>query len=85
MAAYHPVPCRKTNGACEIDLDDEEHGFGLGERLRAHDLDDEARKRLGDRIVVTRDGPRVFLYAGERGRRHARRSWSHGSSSPPTT
>ena len=49
----------------EIDLDDEEHGLGLGERLRAHDLDDEARKRLGGRVVVTRDGPRVFLYAGQ--------------------
>jgi len=49
----------------EIDLDDEEHGFGLGERLRAHDLDDEARKRLGGRVVVTKDGPRVFLYAGQ--------------------
>jgi hypothetical protein len=48
----------------EIDLEDEAHGFGLGERLRAHDLDDEARKRLGHRIVVTRDGPRMFLYSG---------------------
>lgn len=49
----------------EIDLDDEAHGFGIGERLRAHSLDDEARKRLGGRVVVTRDGPRVFLYAGK--------------------
>jgi hypothetical protein len=48
----------------EIDLDDEAHGFGIGERLRARSLDDEARKRLGGRVVVTRDGPRVFLYAG---------------------
>jgi hypothetical protein len=48
----------------EIDLADERHGFGIGERLRAHSLDDEARKRLGGRVVVTRDGPRVFLYAG---------------------
>jgi hypothetical protein len=48
----------------EIDLADEAHGFGLGERLRAHDLDDEARERLGRRVVVTRDGPRVFLYSG---------------------
>jgi len=47
----------------EIDLDDEEHGLGLGERLLAHVLDDEARRRLGGRVVVTRDGPRVFLYA----------------------
>jgi hypothetical protein len=48
----------------EIDLDDEEHGYSLGERLRARDLDDGARKRLGGRVMVTRDGPRVFLYAG---------------------
>lgn len=48
----------------EIDLDDEAHGFGLGERFRAHDLDDEARKRLGRRAIVSRDGPRVFLYTG---------------------
>jgi hypothetical protein len=47
----------------EVDLDDEEHGLSLGERLRALDLDDDARKRLGDRVVVTRDGSRILLYA----------------------
>jgi hypothetical protein len=47
----------------ELDLDDDEHGFKLGERLRSLDLDDEARQRLGDRVVVTRDGPKMFLYA----------------------
>ena len=47
----------------EIDLDDEGHGYTLGERLRAHDLDDEARKRVGRRVIVTRDGPKLFLYA----------------------
>jgi hypothetical protein len=47
----------------EIDLDDEEHGYSLGERFRSHDLDAEARRRLGRRIMVTRDGPRIFLYA----------------------
>jgi hypothetical protein len=46
----------------EIDLHDEGHGYTLGERLRSHDLDDEARERLGRQVVVTRDGPRVFLY-----------------------
>jgi hypothetical protein len=46
----------------EIDLKDEGHGYSLGERLRAHDLDDEARERLGRRVIVTRDGPRLFLY-----------------------
>jgi hypothetical protein len=46
----------------EVELDDEEHGYSLGERLRALDLDDEARKRLGRRVIVTRDGSRLFLY-----------------------
>jgi hypothetical protein len=47
----------------EVDLDDEAGGYGLGERLRALRLDDEARERLGRRVIVTRDGSRVFLYA----------------------
>jgi hypothetical protein len=46
----------------EIELNDEEHGYSLGERLRAHDLDDEARQRLGRRAIVTRDGSRLFVY-----------------------
>ena len=46
----------------EVELDDEEHGYSLGERLRALDLDDEARKRLGREVIVTRDGSRLFLY-----------------------
>ena len=46
----------------EVDLDDEQHGFSLGERLRAHDLDDEARERLGGGVIVTRDGPRLYVY-----------------------
>jgi hypothetical protein len=47
----------------EVELDDERHGFTIGERLRSLDLDDEARGRLGDRVIVTRDGSRLFLYA----------------------
>jgi hypothetical protein len=47
----------------EVDLDDDEHGYSIGERLRALDLDDDARDRLGSSILVTRDGPRLFLYA----------------------
>jgi hypothetical protein len=47
----------------EVDLDDEEHGFTLSERFRALDLDEEARKRLGSGVTVTRDGPHMFLYA----------------------
>lgn len=46
----------------EVNLDDEAHGYSLGERLRAHDLDDEARERLGGGAIVTRDGPHLFVY-----------------------
>jgi hypothetical protein len=48
----------------EVKLQEEGHGLSLGDRLRALDLDDEARKRLGERVVVTRDGSRMFLYTG---------------------
>jgi hypothetical protein len=47
----------------EVSLDDEEHGYSTEERLRAVDLDDEARERLGASVMVTRDGSRLFLYA----------------------
>jgi hydroxymethylpyrimidine/phosphomethylpyrimidine kinase len=52
-----------TEWRVEVELHDEGHGYGLGERLRALRLDDEARERLGRRVIVTRDGSRVFLYA----------------------
>jgi hypothetical protein len=48
----------------EINLDDEHEGYDIGERLRSRDLDVEARKRLGRRVYVSRNGPQVFLYAG---------------------
>lgn len=48
----------------EVQLQDEGHGLSLGDRLRSLDLDDQARERLGDRVIVTRDGARLFLYTG---------------------
>ena len=47
----------------EVELDDAERGYSFGERLRALDLDDTARERLGDGVMVTRDGSRLFVYA----------------------
>ena len=47
-----------------VELDDEEHGFSISERLRALDLDDDVRERLGSSVLVSRDGSRLFLYAG---------------------
>jgi hypothetical protein len=50
----------------EVNLDDEAHGHPFSERLAALDLDDEVSERLGDRVVVTRDGPRLFVYTTTR-------------------
>jgi hypothetical protein len=46
----------------EVELKDQEQGYSVGERLRALDLDDDARERLGRRVIVTRDGSKLFLY-----------------------
>jgi hypothetical protein len=57
-------PERSDEWRVEVDLDDPEHGYTLGERLHALDLDAEAANRLGNRVIVTRDGSKMFLYAG---------------------
>jgi hypothetical protein len=46
----------------EVDIHESVHGK-LSERLRSLDLDDEVAERLGDRVVVTRDGEKLFVYA----------------------
>ena len=63
MAGQRPI---EDEFRVQVDLSDEEHRLSLGERLRALDLDDEARERLGSRVIVTRDGPHMFLYASTR-------------------
>ena len=45
----------------EVDIHESVHGH-VAERLRTLDLDDEVQKRLGDRVVVTRDGEKLFVY-----------------------
>jgi hypothetical protein len=45
----------------EIDLHDAVHG--LIDRLRTLDLDDEVCERLGGRVIVTRDGEKIYVYA----------------------
>jgi hypothetical protein len=46
-----------------IDFDDEGDGTQLTEWLAAVDLEGEERSSLGNRVIVSRDGPRVYLYA----------------------
>jgi hypothetical protein len=45
----------------EVDIHESVHGQ-LTERLRSLDLDDEVQKRLGDRVIVSRDGEKLFVY-----------------------
>src|SRR5262249_53389820 len=45
----------------EVDIHESVHGH-VAERLRSLDLDDEVERRLGDRVVVTRDGEKMFVY-----------------------
>jgi hypothetical protein len=46
----------------EVDLHESLHGK-ISDRLRSLDLDDEVQERLGDRVIVTRDGERIYVYA----------------------
>jgi hypothetical protein len=46
-----------------IDFDDEGDGAQFTEWLAAVQLEADERHQIGDRVVVSRDGPRVFLYA----------------------
>jgi hypothetical protein len=46
----------------EVELGSEEHGLSFWGRLKSLDVDDEARKRLGSRVTVTRDGNWIQLY-----------------------
>ncbi len=51
----------------EVDLDDPDHGYTLGERLRSLSLDEEAEERLGGRTIVTRDGSKTVRLYRQRG------------------
>jgi hypothetical protein len=46
----------------EVVLDDDARASLLQDRLRALDLDEQSRERLGGRVFATRDGSSVFLY-----------------------
>jgi hypothetical protein len=50
----------------QIDVDDEGGGASLSERLDAAELEHELSVAFHDRLIVSADGPRVFVYAGTR-------------------
>lgn len=52
----------------EVKLEDSDRGYSTEQRLRALDLDEDARRRLGSSVMVTRDGSRLYLYAASEAR-----------------
>jgi hypothetical protein len=50
----------------QIDVEDEGGGASLTERLDAAELEHELSEAFHDRLIVSSDGPRVFVYAGTR-------------------
>jgi hypothetical protein len=63
VTEWNEPPRSRDEWRVEVALDKEQQGESLGERLHAAQLDDEARKRLGGSVIVTRDGRFLFLYA----------------------
>lgn len=50
----------------QIEFEDEGHSRALAERLEAGRLQHDLSAAFHDRVAVTREGSRVFLYAGDR-------------------
>lgn len=50
----------------QIDIQDDAHATALGEHLGARELEHDLSDAFEDRVIVSRDGTRLFLYAGSR-------------------
>jgi len=50
----------------QIDILDDAHATKLGEHLNARELEHDLSEDFEDRVIVSRDGTRLFLYAGSR-------------------
>jgi hypothetical protein len=60
---WNDPPRSRDEWRVEVALDKEQHGDSLSDRLHEAQLDNEARKRLGGSVIVTRDGRFIFIYA----------------------
>lgn len=58
----------------EVDFDDPRHIGPLAERLEAGELEHDLSDAFHDRVIVSREGPTVFLYAGSREQAEAARN-----------
>jgi hypothetical protein len=60
---WNDPPRSRDEWRVEVALDRDEHADTLSGALHDLRLDDEARKLLGGSVIVTRDGPYIFVYA----------------------
>jgi hypothetical protein len=60
---WNDPPRSRDEWRVEVALDRDEHADTLSGALHDLQLDDEARKLLGNSVIVTRDGPQIFVYA----------------------
>jgi len=60
---WNDPPRSRDEWRVEVALDRDAHADTLSGALHDLQLDNEARKRLGGSVIVTRDGPFVFVYA----------------------
>lgn len=63
MNDWNDPPRSRDEWRVEVALDRDEHADTLSGALHDLQLDDEARKLLGGSVIVTRDGPYLFVYA----------------------
>lgn len=50
----------------QVDPHDPSHAEAVTERLQARELEHDLSNAFHDRVIVSRDGSRIFLYAGSR-------------------
>jgi hypothetical protein len=63
VSDWDDPPRTRDEWRVEVALDRDQHADTLSGSLHDLRLDDEARKLLGGSVIVTRDGPFVFVYA----------------------
>jgi hypothetical protein len=63
VSDWNDPPRSRDEWRVEVVLDRDAHADTLSGALHDLQLDDEARKRLGGSVIVTRDGQFIFVYA----------------------
>jgi hypothetical protein len=54
-----------------VEFEEDRHGLHFGRSLGEREFQKDVRRQLGDGVVVTRDGPHVFLYTATKAQAEA--------------